>query len=77
MTTNIRCTISFEDGMLKNLMSIKDKLCKQNAEAISRQVSPASLQDVSDGNCQGALVDKSGMIRIQMGIAILSVMVAV
>jgi hypothetical protein len=31
--------------------------------AIFRQVSAASLLDVSAGNCQTALVDESGMIR--------------
>jgi hypothetical protein len=34
--------------------------------AISHQVSPASLPDVSDGYCQRALVNESGMIRTQM-----------
>jgi hypothetical protein len=35
--------------------------------AISHQVSPALLLRVSVGNCQRALVDESGMVRIQMG----------
>jgi hypothetical protein len=39
----------------------------KNLAAISRQVSPALLLDVSVGNCQTALVDKSGMITTQMG----------
>jgi hypothetical protein len=34
---------------------------------ISRPVSPASLLGVCAGNCQRALVDESGMIRILMG----------
>jgi hypothetical protein len=36
-------------------------------DKISHQVSPASLLEVSAGNCQRALVDESGMTRIQMG----------
>jgi hypothetical protein len=35
--------------------------------AISHQVSPASLQNVSAGYCQRALVDGSEMIRTQTG----------
>jgi hypothetical protein len=35
--------------------------------AIFHQVSPASLLDVSVGNNQRAVVDKSGMINNQMG----------
>jgi hypothetical protein len=41
------------------------------------QVSPASLLDVSDDNCQGALAEESGMIRKQMGMYNRSEMVAV
>jgi len=35
--------------------------------AISCQISPALLPDVSAGYCQRALVDESGMIRTQIG----------
>jgi hypothetical protein len=35
--------------------------------AISRQVSLDSLLDISSGICYRALVDESGMIRIQIG----------
>jgi hypothetical protein len=45
--------------------------------AISFQVSPALLPDVSVGYCQRAVVDKSGMIRTQMGMHNRSEMVAV
>jgi hypothetical protein len=34
--------------------------------AISLQVFPASLLGVSNVNCQGTMVDESGMIRTQM-----------
>jgi hypothetical protein len=43
----------------------------------SLQVSPVSLLGVSACNCQRALVDKSGMIRIQMGAHVRSDMAAV
>jgi hypothetical protein len=45
--------------------------------AMSRQHSPDSLLRVSAGTCQRALVDKSGMIRTQMGSTIDHKMVAV
>jgi hypothetical protein len=35
----------------------------QNYVAISHQVFPVSLLDISAGNCQKALVNESGMIR--------------
>jgi hypothetical protein len=41
---------------------MKETLRRQNVVVISRQVSPASLLDVSAGNCQRTLVDESGMI---------------
>jgi hypothetical protein len=53
--------------MLKNPMSMKEILHRQNSVLISRQVSLASLLDVSASNCQRALVDESGVIRTQMG----------
>jgi hypothetical protein len=53
--------------MLKNPLSMKGIFHRKNETAISRQVSPASLVDVSAGNCLGALVDKLGMIRIRWG----------
>jgi hypothetical protein len=46
---------------------MKGILRGQNPRPFLRQVSPASLLDVSTGNFQGALVDESGMIRKQMG----------
>jgi hypothetical protein len=52
--------------MLKNLTSMEDIIRRQNSEAISCQVSPASLLSVSAGNCQSAQVDKSGIIRNKM-----------
>jgi hypothetical protein len=42
---------------------MKEVVCNQKLAAISHQVSPASLLDVSAGNCQRALVDESGTIR--------------
>jgi hypothetical protein len=41
---------------------MKEILRKQNIAAISPNY-PASLLDVSAGNCQRALVDESGIIR--------------
>jgi hypothetical protein len=46
---------------------IEEILCRQISAAISRQVSSASLLDVSTGNCQRALVDVSRMTTNQMG----------
>jgi tRNA A37 threonylcarbamoyltransferase TsaD len=53
--------------MLKNPTSMKEILCKQNLATISSHIYPASLLDVSGGNCQRALVDESGMVRNYMG----------
>jgi hypothetical protein len=53
--------------MLKNLTSMKEILRRQNSAAISCQVSPASLLDVSADNLQRALVEESGMIKNNMG----------
>lgn len=50
---------------VKESRNYKKILHKQNSAAISRQVSHASLPDVSFGNCQRVLVDESEMIRIQ------------
>jgi hypothetical protein len=55
-------------SMLKNLMSMKVILCRQSLMAISHQVSPASLLDVSADNHQRALVDETEIIRAQIGI---------
>jgi hypothetical protein len=52
--------------MLKNLTSMKEILHRQNSAAIYRQVSPASLLDVSPGCCQRALGDECGLIRNQI-----------
>jgi hypothetical protein len=52
--------------MLKNPTNTKMILRRQNSVTISSQVSPPSLLDVSAGNCQTAVVDESGIIRIQM-----------
>jgi hypothetical protein len=41
---------------------MKEILRRQNSAAISRQVSPASLLDVSAGSFQRALVNESGLI---------------
>jgi hypothetical protein len=49
--------------MLNISASMKEVLRRQNSTAVSRQVSPDSLLYVSTGNCRGALVDESGMIR--------------
>jgi hypothetical protein len=46
---------------------MKDILRVQNLQAISRQVSPPSLLDVSAYNFLRALVDEAGMIRAQIG----------
>jgi hypothetical protein len=53
--------------MIKNPASMKEILRSQNSSAISRQVSSASLLNISGGNYQRALVDDSGMIITQMG----------
>jgi hypothetical protein len=52
--------------MLKIPARIKETLRRKNSVAISHQVSPDWLLDVSAGNCQIALVDESGMIINQM-----------
>jgi hypothetical protein len=54
-------------GMLKNPMSMKGILHRQNSAAISPKVSPASLLVVYAGKFATALVDKREMIRNQMG----------
>jgi hypothetical protein len=41
---------------------MKEILNRQNLSAISCQVSPASVLDVSGGYCQSVLVEKSGMV---------------
>jgi hypothetical protein len=41
---------------LKNSTSMAEILSRQNLPVISRQVSPASLLGVSDGNCLRSLV---------------------
>jgi hypothetical protein len=51
---------------IKEPTSMKEILHRQNSVAISHQVSPALLLGTSTGNCQRALVDKSGTIRNQM-----------
>jgi hypothetical protein len=53
--------------MLKNPMSMKDRLPRQNSAIISSSSSPTSLVYVSAGNCQRGLVEKSGTIRKEMG----------
>jgi Ni,Fe-hydrogenase III small subunit len=63
--------------MLKNSMSTKKILRRQNHLAIYHQVSPASLINVSLCNCQRALVDESEMIRNPMGTRNVPEMVAV
>jgi hypothetical protein len=55
LATLVPCNIC---GMLKNPASMEEILLRQNAAAISRQVSPASLPSV----CQRGLMDESGMI---------------
>jgi hypothetical protein len=45
---------------------MKEILHRQNSASISRQVSPASLLDVSADNCHRALVDESGLIKNQI-----------
>jgi hypothetical protein len=52
-------------GMLKNPMTVKRVLCKQNLKDISHQISPAVLLDLLV--IAGVLVNESGMIRTQMG----------
>jgi hypothetical protein len=49
--------------MIKNPMSVKEILHKNNSPAMFSPVSPAPILDVSAGNSQRVLVDKSGMIR--------------
>jgi len=63
--------------MLKNPSSMKEILRRQNSAAISRQVSHASLLEISANNCQRALVDTSERIRNQTGTYNRSVMFAV
>jgi hypothetical protein len=55
---------------------MKEIIHRQNSLAISRQGTPASQLDFSTGNCQRVLVNKSGMIRAQMGTQNRSEMVA-
>jgi hypothetical protein len=71
----IHCTTSIEGevssrphvirfyGILNNSTGVKEVPRRQNSVAIFRHISSASLLDVSDGNCQRALVDESGLIR--------------
>jgi hypothetical protein len=63
--------------MLKHPTSTKEIFRWQNSVVISREVPPISLLDVFAGDCQKALVNKSGMIRTQMGTNNRSEMVAV
>jgi hypothetical protein len=56
---------------------MKEIFYRQISVSISLQVSPALLLHISDGNWQRALLDKSGMLRNQMGIHSKSEMVAV
>jgi hypothetical protein len=78
MATKIRSTTSV-GGEIKTLVpcrkmlrhvkepySIKETLYRQNSFTISRQVSPASILEVSAGNCQRALVDDLRMTRTQI-----------
>jgi hypothetical protein len=64
-------------GRIKNPVSIKEIVCGQNSGSFSCLISPAFLLDVCSGNCQRALVDKSGMIRNQIGTHSSSEMVTV
>jgi hypothetical protein len=52
--------------MLKKPTGMKEIFRRQYLLVISRQVSPASLLDISAGHCQRALVDESGKIINQM-----------
>jgi hypothetical protein len=45
---------------------MKEILHRQNPLTFSHNVSPASVLDVSAGNCQIALMDESGMIKNHM-----------
>jgi hypothetical protein len=53
--------------MLKNPAGTRRDTLWAKFTAISCQVSPALLLDVSAGYCQRTLVNVSGMIRAQMG----------
>jgi hypothetical protein len=53
--------------MSKNPTGMKKLLRWQNQTVISRQVSPASLLDVSAGKWRTALVDEAGMIERRWG----------
>jgi hypothetical protein len=53
--------------MLKNPAEYKRDTSSAKFMAISRQVSSVTLPSVSAGYCLNALVNKSGMIRTQMG----------
>jgi hypothetical protein len=64
-------------GTLNNPIGMKRDTSYAKFMAISLQVSPALLPDVSANNCRRALVDESGMIRTQMGMHNRSEMVAV
>jgi hypothetical protein len=61
-------------GMLKNPTSMREILRRQNSADISCKASPALTLD---GNCQRASVNKSGMMRNQVGTHNRSEMVAV
>jgi hypothetical protein len=63
--------------MLKEPNRYERYTSEEKFTASSRQVSPASLLVVSAVNCQTALMDKSGMVRTQMGTYNTSEMVAV
>jgi hypothetical protein len=53
--------------MLKNATSMKAYFIGKIHWPFIHQVSPALLLDICAGNFQRALMDKSGMIRNQMG----------
>jgi hypothetical protein len=63
--------------MLKNPAEYEGDIWSAKFTAISSQVSPSSLSDVSAGYYQEGMVDESGMIRTQMGKHNRSVMVPV
>jgi hypothetical protein len=46
---------------------MKETLRRQNFSAISRQISPVSLLDISAGHCRTALVDESEWIEMKWG----------
>jgi hypothetical protein len=53
--------------MLKNSTSMTEILRLQNSRTFLAKLLPASLLGVSAGIYQRALMDRSGMIRTQMG----------